>query len=116
MSAMKKLTGLFFGAGASLQAGMPLLWELTAEIKVWLTPTKLRELNVGWRTSQGTGFADQVINDLVLVLEQPAVHYEAMLGHLELQFRRQRLRPQDYHGLYSWLVELVYQLLLPIAK
>jgi hypothetical protein len=110
MPTTSKLTGLFFGAGASYEAGMPLLWELTAEIKNWLTPAKLRELNAGWKL-QGTGFADQVVNDLVLVLEQPASHYEEMLGYLELQYRRQRSLPQEYHGIYSWLVELVYQLL-----
>jgi hypothetical protein len=110
MSDVKKLTGLFLGAGASYEAGMPLLWELTGEIRNWLTPAKLRELNAGWRL-QGTGFADQVINDLASMLDNSAIHYEAMLGYLELQYRRQRLLPQDYHGLYSWLVELVYQLL-----
>ena len=110
MRTTKRLTGLFFGAGASYEAGMPLLWELTAEIKNWLTPAKIHELNAGWRLQQG-GYADQVINDLISMLEQPSVHYEAMLGYLELQFRRQRSLPQHYYGLYSWLVDLVYQLL-----
>jgi hypothetical protein len=110
---IKPLTGLFLGAGASCEAGMPLVWELTSEITNWLTPAKLRSLNEGWRT-QGNGFSDEVINDLVKMLEQrPAVHYEATLGHLEVQFRRQRdpKLAQEYHGLYSWLVELVSHLL-----
>ncbi len=107
---MKRLTGLFLGAGASYEAGMPLLCELTAEIKNWLTPEKIRALNAGWR-EQGSGYADGVVNDLILMLERPTVHYEAILGYLELQFRRQRSLPQEYHGLYSWLVELVYHLL-----
>lgn len=107
---VKHLTGLFLGAGASYEAGMPLLWELTAEIKNWLTSEKILTLNAGWRL-QGNGYADSVINDLIVMLERPTVHYEAILGYLELQFRRQRSLPQEYHGLYSWLVELVYQLL-----
>jgi hypothetical protein len=107
---MKPLTGLFLGAGASYEAGMPLAWELTGEIKKWLTAAKIRELNTGWR-AQGSGFSDTVIDDLVSVIERPELHYEAILGHLELQFRRQRVLPQEYHGLYSWLVELVYYLL-----
>jgi hypothetical protein len=41
MLTMRRLTGLFFGAGASYEAGMPLLWELTTEIKDWLTPAKI---------------------------------------------------------------------------
>src|ERR1700689_3818354 len=89
---------------------MPLLWELTAEIKNWLTPKRVRELNAGWRV-QYNGYADGIIDDLILMLERPTAHYEAILGFLEGQFRRQRSLPQEYHGLYSWLVELVYHLL-----
>ena len=107
---MKRLTGLFLGAGASHEAGMPLVWELTAEIKNWLTAEKIRELNVGWRV-QGGGFQDSVVDDFVSMLERPTVHYEGVLGHLETEFRRQRTLQQDYHGFYSWLVELVYHLL-----
>jgi hypothetical protein len=98
MSGIKKLTGLFFGAGASYEAGMPLLWELTAEIKDWLTPAKLRDLNAGWRL-QSSGFADQVIDDLVLMLEQPAVHYEAMLGYVR------KIRPASrISSMLSWRI------------
>jgi hypothetical protein len=107
---MKKLTGLFLGAGASFEAGMPLAWELTAEIKNWLTADKLRKLNAGWR-AQGSGHSDVVIEDLASVLERPAMHYEAILGYMEAQFRRQHALRQEYHSLYSWLVELVYHLL-----
>ena len=106
----KALTGLFLGAGASYELGMPLVWELTAEIKNWLTPEKLRSLNQGWR-SQGNGFSDTVINDLAAVLTIDNLHYESVLGHLETQFKRQHNASQEYHGLYSWLVALVYQLL-----
>ncbi len=47
---IKPLTGLFLGAGFSVEAGMPLAWDLTAEIKNWLTGSKLRELSRNWRT------------------------------------------------------------------
>jgi hypothetical protein len=109
---MKPLTGLFLGAGASYEIGMPLVWDLTAEIKRWLTADKLRWLNQGWRT-QNSGYSDQVINDCIEMLERPSAHYEAILGHIETQQRRQRDNKllQEYHGLYSWLVELVSHLL-----
>jgi hypothetical protein len=107
---MKRLTGLFLGAGASFEAGMPLVWELTAEIKNWLTAEKIRELNTGWRI-QGGGYSDTVVDDFISILEHPTVHYEGVLGYMEAQFRRQRTLQQEYHGLYSWLVELVYHLL-----
>lgn len=105
-----KLTGLFLGAGASYEAGMPLVWELTTELKNWLTAEKLRSLNAGWRL-QGNGFPDRIIDDLISVLERPDTHYEAILGYLETQYMRQHSLAQQYHGLYSWLVEMVYYLL-----
>jgi hypothetical protein len=36
---MNKLKGLFLGAGFSYEAGMPLMWELTSDIKEWLSRT-----------------------------------------------------------------------------
>lgn len=107
---MTRTMGLFLGAGASYEAGMPLASELTTEIKNWLTADRLRWFNAGWKT-QGGGYADAAIEDLNSILARPEVHYEAALGHLEAQYRRHRPLAQQYHGLYSWLVELVYQLL-----
>lgn len=108
---MRRVTGLLLGAGASAEAGMPLVWDLTGEIKNWLTSNKIRELNCGWRL-QGGGYSDPVIKELADLLVCPDLHYEAILGHLETQFRRQRAAAQEYHGLYSWLVELVSILLV----
>lgn len=105
---MTEKIGLFIGAGFSHEAGMPLVWELTSEIKNWLTPYKLRSLNVGWR-AQGTGYSDEAIEDLVSVLQMVKLHYENILGHLEVQLGRQPRLAQEYAGLYAWMVELVYQ-------
>ncbi len=105
-------TGLLLGAGASFESGMPLVWDLSAEIRAWLTPAKLRELNQGWR-AQGSGNPDDVIDALEASLLDRSMHYENILGNLEVQFKRPQPAHvrQAYHGLYSWLVELVYQLL-----
>lgn len=106
------LTGLFLGAGASYEAGMPLVGELTDEIKSWLTGEKLRGLNLAWR-QHGEGYSDSVIADLESVMCMKNMHYESILGHLETQAHRTENRHllQEYSGLYSWLVDLVYQLL-----
>jgi hypothetical protein len=104
------ITGLFLGAGASFELGMPLVWDLTAELRAWLTPDMLRGFNHGWRP-QGGGYPDEVIEDLAAILQTPGMHYESMLGHLQVQFRRSSRFRQDYHGLYAWLVEVVYLLL-----
>jgi hypothetical protein len=104
------LTGLFLGAGASYEVGLPLVWELTTELKDWLTPEKLRSLNLGWR-AQGGGYPDVVIEDVAQWLTRPDQHYESILGYLETQYRRERQFQREYHGLYSWLVETVYHIL-----
>ncbi len=103
-------TGLLLGAGASYEAGMPLVKELTDELKGWLTADQLRRLNEGWK-SQGTGYADEVVEDFASVLSRDEMHYESLLGHLQVQSNRNPMLRQDYLGLYSVLVEIIYHLL-----
>lgn len=50
MNESPQLTGLLIGAGASYELGIPLVWDLTRELKAWLTLQKLTDLNRGWRT------------------------------------------------------------------
>ncbi|MNJ93350.1 hypothetical protein D3C87_110300 [compost metagenome] len=104
------MTGLLLGAGASYELGMPLVWDVTNELKRWLTPNKLRMFNQAWR-SNGTGYTDEVISDLIIALENPSLHYESILGYLETQFIGSSPRRSDYHALYSWLIEAVYVIL-----
>ena len=104
------LTGLLLGAGASYEVGIQLVWDITAELKNWLTPEHIRSLNDGWRKQRG-GYPDRVIDDFVLALSTPELHYEAVLGHLETQYRRNTADRDHYHGLYSWLVQMVYAVL-----
>jgi hypothetical protein len=77
---MAHLTGLLLGAGASVEAGMPLASELTNEIKSTFKPDTLRELNADAR-AQGGGFPDEVLKDLLGILQRPEMHYEAVLGY-----------------------------------
>ena len=113
-------TGLFLGAGASYELGMPLVSGVTQEIRDALVPGGLRSLNDGWRR-QGGGFPDAIIEDVLEVLQAPDMHYESMLAHLESQARRAQRRvpttdqnladSQAYSGLYQRLVETVYNVL-----
>src|SRR5579863_2339701 len=89
---------------------MPLVWELTSELKAWLTPDKLRGLNTQWRAN-GRGFPDAVIETVIRILVLPNVHYEAILGQLEVQYRRFSADSDHYHALYSILLEVVYWIL-----
>ena len=110
MATARNVIGLLFGAGGSLEVGMPLVWELTEELKGWLTPEKLRELNEGW-ISQGTGYPDEVIGDFISVLVKDDMHYESLLGYVETQAIRQSSVRQEYLGLYALLVEIVHHIL-----
>ena len=60
---------------------------------------------------QGIAYPDVVIEDFASVLVRDAMHYESLLGYLETQSRRLLPLLQPYHGLYSWLVEMVYHIL-----
>ena len=108
----RNLTGLLLGAGASFDLGMPLVWELDQELKSWLTPEKLRSLNQQWR-SGGPGFdyPDAVIENFASVLEREDMHYEKILGHLQVQSRRHSDTLQSYNGLYMFLAGIIYALL-----
>ena len=97
----RNLTGLFLGAGASYDLGMPLVWELTDELKRWLTSEKLRTLNQHWRsTGLSSGYPNTAIENLNSVLRRKEMHYENILGYLQTQSRRD---PRSTAGL-SWLV------------
>ncbi len=91
---------------------MPLVWELTDELRRWLTPEKFRSFNERWKT-QGNGHTEAVTNDICRVLTRPDMHYEAILGYLEAQHQRPGPLPmqREYHHAYSWLVEIVYHVL-----
>ena len=103
----RELTGLFIGAGASFDASMPLVWELTTYLKSWLTPEKLRSFNEDW-AMQGEGFPNEVINDFLAVWARQDMHYESVLGYLEAQKKRTGSLSVHYHGLYSWFVQMLY--------
>ena len=103
-----KLTGLLLGAGASYDVAMPLAWELTGELKRWLTSDKLEELNGGWR-AHGLGYSDEVISTLSTALTVESMTYEHIMGNL--QVHDSRYGDPGYHGLFAFLSEIVYALL-----
>jgi hypothetical protein len=103
--------GLFLGAGASFELGMPLIWHLTGEFKGYFTSAHLRKLNAGWR-QQGGGYDDSVIELIIKLLRRNDLHYDNILGCLQTISRRpgQPLAEQ-YWNMYVRMVEVVYLLL-----
>lgn len=102
--------GLFIGAGASYEAGMPLVWELTDQLRQWLTIEKLTSLNESWKRA-GAGYEDSVVNDLAELLKANELHYENILGELQNKFVNGRNQDSGHYSLYSWLIERVHDIL-----
>ncbi|MCX2842863.1 hypothetical protein Q2E61_14270 [Microbulbifer thermotolerans] len=107
------MKALFIGAGATYDCGMPLVWELTAEIRRWLTAEKLIALNKNWK-SQGGGWDQDVILCVVSLLENENLHYENIIGAIEVECARERdqLKRQSYHAALGFLLQAVYGLLM----
>ena len=89
---------------------MPLVRDVTATLKRWLTPDKFRSFNESWR-SQGGGYPESVIEDFVKIFSRSDLYYEDTLGYLETQFTRRSPVGEEFHHLYSWLVQMVYFIL-----
>ena len=104
------LTGLFLGAGASYELGLPLAWDLTAELKAWLRPGKLREFNRSWNR-QGGSIPDEIIDEIDAILHRPDMHYESVLGYLQTQYKRHLPHQDSYSYVYTWLVQMIYHML-----
>jgi hypothetical protein len=54
------MRGLFLGAGASYDFGLPLVWEFTSVIRNYLTQEKLLKINAR-RKSFGNPWSDDVV-------------------------------------------------------
>ena len=89
---------------------MPLASELTDQLKRWLTAEKLRDLNSNWR-SKGAGYGDAFVDEIAAVLDNSKMHYEAIIGHIETQFRRHHSLRTEYEKFHPWLIGIVYHLL-----
>ncbi|MEO4016418.1 hypothetical protein [Pseudomonas rossensis] len=107
------MKALFIGAGATYDCGMPLVWELTAEVRRWLTPKKLTLFNEGWK-HQGGGWSDDVVCSLISLLENKSLHYENIIGAIEVECSRERdnEKRQEYYAVLGFLLQAVYGLLL----
>lgn len=103
--------GLFLGAGFSYELGLPLVLEVTAELKRVLSPQRMIALNKHWRTGN-LGYSDRSIEILNTILKQQNYNYENIVGALEVNITRFENREiyQDLHGLREWLLEFIWNI------
>ena len=104
------LTGLLLGAGASFDIGMPLVRELNRDLKRYMTPERLRSMNL-WQKSRGGGVPDQAIEVLIALLDRDDLNYEQIIGNLEVRSHR-TVEQQGFSYLRDYMSESVYLLLL----
>lgn len=107
------MQALFLGAGASFDCGLPLTWELTAEIQRWLTPERLAAYNAGWE-EQGAHWNEVVIarlNELVADDERDYEQVLQVLAH-ESQTAAYDFLQRDFQQAYSFYAQIVYAFLL----
>ncbi|MCK8077656.1 hypothetical protein MSG34_15940 [Vibrio sp. 1CM2L] len=107
------MKALFIGAGATYDCGMPLVWELTAEIRRWLTPEKLISFNENWK-SQGGGWHQDVVSCVVSLLKNESLHYENIIGAIEVECSREldQRKSENYYAALGFLLQAVYGLLM----
>ena len=107
------MKAIFLGAGASCDCGMPLVWQLTAVIRKWLTKDKLKGFNQNWK-KQGQGWSDEIILRLNGLLDNEKIHYEQIIGCLEDDFLKEgnEQKREEIHAVHSFLLDSVYELLL----
>lgn len=100
--------GLFLGAGASFELGMPLASHATSEFKGFFNARCLNDLERGWH-DQGGGHDESVTDAVVGLIERHDLRYEDILGYLQVQARRpNRAFASQCHDLYGRMVEIVY--------
>lgn len=104
------LTGLLLGAGASFDVGMPLTKELHRDLKRYMTPERLRSMNL-WQESRGGGVPEQAIEVLIELLGRDELNYEQIIGNLEVRSRR-TTEQEGFRHLQVSMTEWVYLLLL----
>ena len=104
------LTGLLLGAGASFDIGMPLVSDIHRDLKRYMTPEKLRSINLRQK-SLGGGVPDQAIEVLIELLDRNDLNYEQIIGNLEVRSHRTK-EQEGFSHLQVSMTEWVYLLLL----
>jgi hypothetical protein len=91
---------------------MPLVWDVTRQLRSFYSPEHLEYLDKYW-TAGGGGYGEVVATTSAL-LQRADMNYEQVLGFLQTEHRRlgqAQENGKNFHGMYLRLVESVYALL-----
>lgn len=106
------MQGLFLGAGASYELGMPLVWELTKVLARDHIPATLRRMQSNQHAGSTMHWSEDSVEHLISLLSDNELHYEAVIGAIEVEAQR-RLDPQEsYERIRLHLVDMVSRYLI----
>lgn len=99
------MKGLFLGAGASYEVGMPLVWEFSQTLRenvLKRLETKLFNFDKD----------EELKQYFIEILSNEEIHYEQVVGLLEKRKLNDRKNSQRTHGIIIQLIECIQLLLL----
>lgn len=100
------------GAGASYELGMPLVWELTKILKRDHVPEILRKMQHYQPAKSAMHWSEESVELLISLLADNDLHYEAVIGAIEVEAQR-RCGPQEsYERIRLHLVDMVSRFLI----
>lgn len=106
------MQGLFLGAGASYELGMPLVWELTEILKRDHSPDLLSRLKNNQSAGSAMHWSDEALGALQSLLADNELHYEAVIGAIEVEAQRRHGPQESYERIRLHLVDMVSRYLI----
>ena len=106
------MQGLFLGAGASYELGMPLVWELTKLLKRDHVPEILRKMQNYQSAGSATHWSEESVELLISLLSDDDLHYEAVIGAIEVEAQRRYGPQESYERMRLHLVDMVSRFLI----
>jgi len=99
------MRGLFLGAGASYEVGMPLVWEFSQTLR----ENVLKRLETNLFDFKGD---IKLKSYFIEILSNQKLHYEQVIGLLEERMIKNNDNDQQTHGILIQLIECIQLLLL----
>lgn len=106
------MQGFFLGAGASYELGMPLVVELTEILKRDHAPDLLRSMQRTQKPPSALTWSVEATEMLITLLSDKDLHYEAIIGAIEVEAQRTGALQESAESIRRHLVDMVSRYLI----
>lgn len=106
------MQGFFLGAGASYELGMPLVIELTEILKRDHAPALLRKMQSNQQPPSSLSWSEEATETLITLLADKDLHYEAVIGAIEVEAQRTGSQQKSFDSIRQHLVDMVSRYLI----